>query len=260
METRHIGHPVTRNEDPRLLSGRALFVDDVELPGLLHAAFLRSPHAHARILSIDTAAALARPGVVAVYTAEDLGAYWQPGPLLVPPPPIPGMVFNQRCQVPLAKDKVRHVGEPVAVVVAESRYLAEDALADILVDYEPLPVVGDLQAALALDGPAVHDNLPGNLAAEVRQAKGDYAAARAAAAHVVRRRFWYEHGASMPMETRGIVAAWDGKADRLTIWDTTQAPVVIRNGLAAMLGLSERQVRIIATFIGGGFGPKMMMY
>ncbi|MFL5332485.1 MAG: molybdopterin cofactor-binding domain-containing protein, partial [Geminicoccaceae bacterium] len=260
MKTRHIGHPVTRNEDPRLLSGRALFVDDVELPGLLHATFLRSPHAHARILSIDTAAALARPGVVAVYTAEDLGAYWQPGPLLVPPPPIPGMVFNQRCQVPLAKDKVRHVGEPVAAVVAESRYLAEDALADILVDYEPLPVVGDLQAALALDGPAVHDDLPGNLAAEVRQAKGDYAAARAAAAHVVRRRFWYEHGASMPMETRGIVAAWDGKADRLTIWDTTQAPVVIRNGLAAMLGLSERQVRVIAPFIGGGFGPKMMMF
>ncbi len=260
METRHVGRPVTRNEDPRLLTGRALFVDDVALPGLLHAAFLRSPHAHARLLSVDVEAAARRPGVVAVITANDLGEYWKPGPLLVPPPPIPGMTFRQRCQVPMARDVVRHVGEPVAMVVAESRYIAEDALGDILVDYAPLPAVGDLEAAVAPASPRVHADLPDNIAAEVVQRKGDYAAARAGAAHLVRRRFWSDRGASIPMATRGIVADWDAKADRLTVWDTTQAPVVIRNGLAGMLGLSERQVRVIAPFIGGGFGPKMMMF
>jgi carbon-monoxide dehydrogenase large subunit len=170
--TRQIGRPVTRNEDPRLLTGRALFVDDVALPGMLHVAFLRSPHAHAGILSVDTSLAKVRPGVVAVVTAEDLGDYWKPGPLLVPPPPIPGMTFNQRCQVPLAKGKVRHVGEPVVMVVAESRYVAEDAAGDILVDYRALPAVGDLGAALAPAAPRVHDDLTGNIVADVRQAKG----------------------------------------------------------------------------------------
>ncbi len=260
METRQIGRPLTRNEDPRLLTGRALFVDDVELPGLLHAAFLRSPHARATIRSIDVAAATARPGVVAVITADDLGAYWQPGPLLVPPPPIKDMVFRQRCQVPLARGEVRHVGEPVVMVVADSRYVAEDAVGDIVVDYEPMPAVVDLHAALMPGSPRVHADLPDNIAAEVHQAKGDYAAARAKAAHLVRRSFVYDRGASNPMETRGIVAEWDHKADKLTVWDTTQAPVFIRNGLAAMLGLSERQVRVVAPFIGGGFGPKMMMF
>ena len=138
VTTRKFGAPIRRNEDARLLVGQALFVDDVELPGLLYAAFLRSNVAHARILSIDVSAARARPGVVAVYTAADLGSYWAPGPLLVPPPPIAGIIFNQRTQVPLAKDKVRHVGEPLAVVLAESRYLAEDALADIAVELDPL--------------------------------------------------------------------------------------------------------------------------
>jgi carbon-monoxide dehydrogenase large subunit len=259
-ETPQIGRPLTRNEDPRLLTGRALFVDDVELPGMLHAAFLRSPHAAADILSIDTGTAKARQGVVAVVTAEDLGSYWQPGPLLVPPPPIDGMTFRQRCQVPLAKGVVRHVGEPVVMVVAESRYLAEDAIGDIAVEYVPRDAVGDLQAAITPGAPRVHPDLPDNIAAEVVQRKGDYAAARARAAHLIRRRFWYDRGASIPMETRGIVAQWDAKADRLTVWDTTQAPVVIRNGLAGMLGLSESQVRVVAPFIGGGFGPKMMMF
>ncbi|WP_376091855.1 molybdopterin cofactor-binding domain-containing protein [Roseomonas sp. CCTCC AB2023176] len=260
METRQIGRAVTRNEDPRLLTGRALFVDDVNPQGLLHAAFLRSPHAHAEILSVDVAAARAHPGVVAVFTADDLGDYWQPGPLLVPPPPIEGMTFRQRCQVPLARGVVRHVGEPVAMVIADSRYVAEDAVGLIAADYAPLPVLGDLEAAVAPGAPRVHADLPDNVAAEVVQRKGDWAAARAKAAHLVRRRFWYDRGISSPMETRGIVAEWDARADRLTVWDTTQAPVVIRNGLAGMLGLSERQVRVIAPFIGGGFGPKMMMF
>jgi carbon-monoxide dehydrogenase large subunit len=259
-EYRAFGRPLTRNEDPRLLRGEALFVDDVELPGLAHAAFLRSPHAHARILSVDLAAARARPGVIAVYAAADLGDYWQPGPLLVPPPPVPGMVFHQCCQVPLARDKVRHVGEPVVMVVAESRYIAEDALADISVEWDMLPAVGDLEAALLPGAALVHEHLDSNVAAQVHQSRGDYAAAAAAAHRVLRRRFHYDRGASMPMETRGVVAQWDGRADRLTVWDTTQAPVVIRNGLAAMLGLSERQVRVVAPNIGGGFGPKMMMF
>jgi len=260
MATRNFGAPIRRNEDKRLLTGQALFVDDVELPGMVYAAFLRSNVAHAAIRSIDVSAARARPGVVAVYTAADLGAYWAPGPLLVPPPPIADIVFNQRTQVPLAKDKVRHVGEPLAVVLAQSRYLAEDALADIAVELDPLPAVVDLEAALADASARVHEDVRGNVAAHVRQTRGNYASARAGADRVIGRRFHYDHGASSPIETRGIVANWDARANQLTVWDTTQAPVFLRNGLAAMLGLSERQVRVIAPFVGGGFGPKIMLF
>jgi carbon-monoxide dehydrogenase large subunit len=260
VTTRSFGAPITRNEDGRLLTGQALFVDDVELPGMLHAAFLRSNVAHARIRSIDVSAARARPGITAVYTAEDLGKYWAPGPLLVPPPPIADVIFNQRTQVPLAKDKVRHVGEPLAVVFAQSRYLAEDALADIVVELDPLPAVVDLEKALGDDSARVHDDVRRNVAAHVRQARGDFAAARSRADHIIARRFLYDHGASSPIETRGIVANWDGRANQLTVWDTTQAPVFLRNGLAGMLGLSERQVRVIAPFVGGGFGPKIMLF
>lgn len=260
MATRYFGAPVTRNEDPRLLAGQALFVDDVELPGLLHAAFYRSPYAHARIKHVDVTRALARPGVIAAYTAADLGDYWQPGPLLVPPPPVPGIVFNARTQVPLAKDKVRHAGEAIVLVIAESRYIAEDAMADIEVDFEPLPAVVDLEQALAPDAALVHADVGSNVAAHVIQRKGEYAAAKQRAHLVLKRRFLYDHGASAPIETRGVVAHWDARAAKLSVWDTTQAPVVIRNGLAAMLGLSEKQVRVIAPFIGGGFGPKIMMF
>jgi carbon-monoxide dehydrogenase large subunit len=260
MTTRYFGAPIKRNEDPRLLRGRALFVDDVALPNMLHVAFLRSAVAHGRIRGIDAAAARRRAGVVAVYTAGDLGAYWKPGPLLVPPPPIAGITFNLRTQVPLAKDKVRHVGEPVAMVVAHSRHLAEDALADIAVDIDPLPAVIDLETALVAASPLVHDDLGTNVAARVRQTKGNYATAAGQAAHVIRRRLRYDRGASNPIETRGIVANWDARADQLTVWDTTQAPVFLRGGLASMLGLNERQVRVIAPFVGGGFGPKIMLF
>jgi len=255
-----IGARTKRNEDPRLLTGRALFVDDVDLPGMLHAAFLRSPYAHARILGIDTSRVLQREGVVAVYTAEDLGDYWKPGPLLVPPPPVAGMVFNQRTQVPLAKGKVRQLGEPVAVVVAVSRYVAEDALEDIAVEYEALPAVVDLEKALAPGAALVHEDVGSNLAASVVQIKGDWEAARAQADVVIQRRYSYDRGASAAIENRGVVAQWDLRAQRMTIWDTTQAPIPVRNGLAAMLGLSDHQVRLIAPFIGGGFGPKIMMF
>jgi len=260
MTTHPVGERIKRNEDPRLLTGRALFVDDVNLPDIVHVAFVRSPHAHARILGIDASQAKAREGVFGVYTAADLGDYWKPGPLLVPPPPVEGLVFHERTQVPLAKDKVRHLGEAVALVVAVSRYVAEDAAEEVLVDYEPLPAVVDLEKALEPGASLIHEDLDSNLAAYVPQKKGDYEAARARADVVVRRRFWYDRGASAAIENRGVVAEWDGRIQKLTVWDTTQAPIPVRNGLAAMLGLSEHQVRLIAPFIGGGFGPKIMMF
>src|SRR5450631_3889089 len=260
MSTRTFGEPVKRNEDRRLLTGQALFIDDIELPGMLHVAFLRSQVAHAKIVSIDVSSALKRSGVVAAFVAGDLGDYWQPGPLLVPPPPIAGIVFHQRTQVPLAKDKVRHVGEPLVIVIAESRYIAEDALDDIDVELEPLPAVVDLEKGLAHGSALVHDDVGSNVSAHVRQTKGNYAAAAAKADQIIKRRFLYEHGISSPIETRGVVAQWDKRANQMTIWDTTQAPVFVRNGLAGMLGLNERQVRVIAPFVGGGFGPKIMMF
>jgi carbon-monoxide dehydrogenase large subunit len=256
-----IGQRVLRNEDARLLTGLAQFVDDVEIPGLLHAAFLRSDHAHARLLGLDVSTARQRPGVIAVYTAEDMGADWAPGPPLVSPPPTAkDVVFYSRRQVPLVKDKIRHAGEALAVVIAESRYIAEDAVEDIVVDLEPLQAVVDLEEAMQPGSPRVHDDLESNLAAHLFQKKGDYEAARKQADLVLRRRIIIDRGAAAAMENRGIVADWDEKSQHLTIWDTTQAPIPIRNGTAARLGLSENQVRVIAPFIGGGFGPKMMMF
>lgn len=260
MSTRTFGQPIKRNEDPRLLTGRALFTDDVDLPGMLHVAFVRSQFAHAHIRGIDVGAAREMPGVVAVYTADDLGDYWKPGPLLVPPPPVPGMVFNERTQVPLAKGKVRHSGEAIVAVVAESRYLAEDAAEQVFVDYAPLPAIVNLDDALKADATLIHEDLDQNLNAHVVQRKGTYEEAAALADLVIKRSFVYDRGTAAAMENRGIVAAWDAKTEQLTMWDTTQAPVVIRNGIAAMLGLSANQVRVIAPFIGGGFGPKIMMF
>jgi aerobic carbon-monoxide dehydrogenase large subunit len=260
MTTRYFGERIKRNEDPRLLTGQGLYVDDVDLPNMLHVAFVRSPYAHARINNIDVSQALGREGVVAIYTANDLGDYWKPGPLLVSPPPVDDIIFNEKTQVPLAKDKVKFAGEPIVMVLAESRYIAEDALADIQIDYEPLAAVVDLEKALQPDSTLIHEEIGSNVAAHVVQRKGDYESTKKEAALVIKRRFSYEHGCAAAIENRGIVAEWDKRAGRLTVWDTTQAPVVIRNGLAGMLGLSERQVRVIAPFIGGGFGPKIMMF
>ncbi len=254
------GRPVPRNEDSRLLTGRALFVDDVDAPGMLHVAFVRSTLAHARILSIDLSAAAQRPGVVAVFSAEELGDFWQHGPLLVQPPPIEGLVFNQRTQPLLARDKVRHVGEPIAVIVAENRYIAEDAAEDVWVEYEPLDAVGDLERALEPGAPLVHEDLGSNISAHVVQKKGNYEDARARADLVITRRFHYDRGVSAALENRAYVAQWNARQRELTLWDTTQAPIPIRNGLARMLGLSEFQVRVVAPFVGGGFGPKIMMF
>jgi len=255
-----VGKRVKRNEDPRLLTGRALFVDDIQRPGMLHVGFLRSPFAHATINEVDVAAARELSGVHAVYTADDLGDYWQPGPLLVPPPPVEGATFHERTQVPLARHKIRHLGEPVAMVVADSRALAEDAIDLIFLDCDPLEAVVDIEQALAADAPLIHEDLESNLAAYVPQRKGDYAAAKAAADLVIKRRLVYDRGASAAIENRGVVAEWDRLTERLTVWDTTQAPIPIRSGLAEMLGLAESQVRVVAPFIGGGFGPKIMMF
>ena len=259
-KTRYLNARVVRNEDERLLTGRARFVDDVNLPGMAHVAFVRSDYAHARITAIDASAARSRPGVFAVYTAEDLGEYSQPAPLLVPPPPIDDLIFHPRTHLPLAREKVRYVGEPIAMIVAASRYIAEDAIRDVVVDVDPLDPVVDLEAGLAPGAPLVHEDLESNAAAHVVQRKGDYAAARARADIVVTRRLLYDRGAAAAMENRAVVAQWDVQAEELTIWDTTQAPIPIRNGLAAKLGLLQSQVRVVAPFVGGGFGPKIMMF
>ncbi len=261
MTKKYIGKRIKRIEDPRLLTGEALFVDDVEIPGMLHAAFLRSDYAHAYLKSVDVSIAQAREGVVAVFTAEMMGDDWSPGPPLVSPPPtVEDVIFHSRTQVPLVKDKVRHVGEPIAIVIAESRYIAEDAVDDIVVDLEPLDVVVDIEKAMQPDSPLVHDDLDSNLAAHIEQEKGDYAAIREEADLIIKRRIVIDRGAAVAMENRGVVAQWDAKSQRLTVWDTTQAPIAIRNGLAARLDLSEYHVRVIAPFIGGAFGPKMMMF
>ena len=242
------------------MTGRALFVDDVQLPGMLHVAFVRSEHAHGRITGIDVSAAKIRPGVHAVYTATDLGAYLKPGPILVSPPPIPNLVFHGCTQLPLAKDKVRHVGEPIVMIVAESRYVAEDAIRDVVVEIEPIDAVVDLEKGLAPGAPLIHEHLQSNVAAHVVQRKGDYARAKKEAGVIIRRRFHYDRGVSAAIENRAVAVDWNAKSEEMTIWDTTQAPIPIRNGLAAMLGLLESQVHVIAPFVGGGFGPKIMMF
>jgi len=266
--TKKFGKRIKRNEDPILLTGQALFTDDVSLPNMAHVAFVRSPHAHARITNIDTSFAEDKEGVIAIYTAESLGDYWQRGFLLVSPPPIEGIVFNERTQVPLAKDKVVYAGEPVVMVVAESRYIAEDAVDEIWVDYDPLPPVMELEDAIREDSASVHEDVEYvegvglNVNSHVIQVKGDgrrFDSIAKNAALVVKRRLYYDHGTAAAMENRGYVADWDWRAHRLTLWETTQAPVFVRNIMAAILGLSENQVRVVAPFIGGGFGPKIMI-
>jgi len=257
MATRWLGARIKRNEDPRLLTGHGLFVDDVQLPGMLHAAVLRSPHAHARLLRVDARRAAEHPEVVLVLTHADLPpALQQPLPKLIPHPTL----RHHKTQYALAPDKVRHVGEPVAFVVATSRYAAEDALDLIEVEYEPLPAVVDLEEAAAGRPVLVHEDIGTNVAAHYVQRVGDYEAARARGHRVLARRFVVDRGCASPLETRGVVAHWDAKVRQLTVWDSTQAPIPIRNGLAALLGLPQRDVRVVAPDVGGGFGPKIMMF
>ena len=257
MDRKYIGKRVQRLEDPRLLTGQALFTDDVHVVGMLHASFLRSDYAHARIKSIDISEALKRPGVVAVYTAEDFGDYWHVGPLQVPPPiAIPGSKFHAKGLPPIAKDKVRFSGEPLAVVVAESRYIAEDAAGDIIVDLEPLDAVVDLEKAFVDTSVLVHEDIGTNMAALVKQEKGSYAEAAAKADLVIKRKFHIDRGASGALENRALIASWDNRSQSMTIWANNQAPIPLRNTIAANLGLSDSQVHVITAFTGGGFGPK----
>jgi aerobic carbon-monoxide dehydrogenase large subunit len=256
MSTRYVGARIPRNEDPLLLQGRGLFVDDVRLPGTAHAAVLRSPHAHARILRIDTERARTAPGVLAVYTHADLGALGGPLPKLIPHPAL----VHHKTQYALAPDTVRYAGEPVAFAVAESRYAAEDALDLITVDYDPLPPAATLEGAVAPAAPLVHEDIGTNIAARYTQRVGNVEQAFAAAPHRFREKLVIDRGASCPMETRGVVASWDARTGRLEVWDSTQAPIPIRNGLAAMFGLFQENVRVVAPDVGGGFGPKIMMF
>ncbi len=256
MGTRYVGARIARNEDPALLRGRGLFVDDVRLPGMVHAAVLRSPHARARIHGVDTRRARAVPGVLAVYTHADLGRLGAPLPKLIPHPSL----IHHKTQCPLASDAVRYVGEPVALVVAESRYLAEDACDLIEVAYEPLPAVASVEEAVRPGSPLVHEDIGTNVCARYTQQTGDVDDAFARAPHRFRERFVVDRGAACPMETRGVVASWDARTGLLEVWDSTQAPIPIRNGLAAMFGLLQHNVRVVAPDVGGGFGAKIMMF
>jgi carbon-monoxide dehydrogenase large subunit len=256
MATRWFGASVQRQEDPRLLRGHGTFVDDIDLPEMLHAAVLRSTHAHARIRSIEAAAARELPGVHLVLTAHDLGEKLEPSPLLVPH----HALTQPRTQLPLALDEVRYVGEAVALVVADDRYIAEDALDLIEVEYEPLPVAHSLAVAAAQDAPLVHADVPGNLAAHLVQVVGDPDSIFSQAPHVIRERMVFDRGAAMPMECRGVLARWDAHEEMLTCWISTQGPIPIRNGLAAIFHLPEHKVRVIAPDVGGGFGTKIMMF
>jgi CO/xanthine dehydrogenase Mo-binding subunit len=219
MTTKLLGEPVKRLEDPRLLKGQGQYVDDIHRPGMLHGAVLRSPYAHARINSIDVSNALALPGVHLVLTAADLGpTVGGPLPLLIPHPAL----TEPRTQRALAVDEVRYVGEAVAFVVATNRYVAEDALELIEVDYEPLPVVSVLDEATSEDGPLVHADVARNIAATLVQTVGDVDAAFAQAAHSIKGRYRMDRGAANPMETRGIVAEWNDAEQSLTCWISTR--------------------------------------
>jgi len=256
MATRWFGAPVQRVEDPRLLRGKGTYVDDFDLPNMLHAAILRSPHAHARIVAIDTSAARTLPGVHLVLTAADLGEVLEPSPLLIPHPAL----TQPRTQLPLAHEEVRYVGEAVAMIVAEDRYLAEDALDLIDVTYEMLPVIASLEAASQSGAPAVHADVPDNIAAHLVQQVGQPDEILARAPHVLQETLLMDRGAAMPMECRGIVANWEAREEMLTCWISTQGPIPIRNGLAAIFHLPEHKVRVVAPDVGGGFGTKIMLF
>lgn len=248
--------PVRRNEDPRLLRGMGAYVDDIDPPGVLHAAILRSPYGHARIRSIDTSQARTLPGVHAVYTAADLGEFNAPSPLVVPHPNL----THGRTQRPLAVDKVCYIGEAVAMVVAEDRYIAEDAVGLIEVDWERLEAIVDFRHADAAGQPLVHDDVPRNVAARLDQVVGDPDKAFSVASYVFEESLFIERSCGSPIEARGVVAVFDPLQGSLTVWDATQAPLTIKNGLANMLGLPEHRVEVIAPDVGGGFGTKIMMF
>jgi carbon-monoxide dehydrogenase large subunit len=252
---RMVGARVKRVEDPRLITGQSTYVDDIRLVDLLYGVVVRSPIAHGRIRGIDVAAARAAPGVAAVYTAQDLHF---DGPL--PNAWTLAGVHTSR-RDPLCKDKVRMVGDPVAFVVADSRYGARDAADLVEVDYEDLPAVVDVEQALRPGAATIWDNAPDNEA--YRTEVGDKAATDAAferAARTVSLRLVNQRLIPNPMETRGVVARWERGPQQLTVWSSSQIPHLLRTNLAAMLDLPEHRVRVIVPEVGGGFGCKLNVY
>jgi len=254
VTTRWFGERVQRVEDDRLLRGNGRFTDDID-EGALECCFVRSPYAHARIRSIDAGAARALPGVVAVYTAADLPFGERDLPLLIPHPNL----THGRTQRCLASEIVRYCGEAVAFVVAGDRYIAEDAADLVQVEYEQLPVVITPEAGARAEH-LVHDDVPGNVAAEMTQEVGDVDAALAVAPHRKSLALRFERGAANPMEARAVWARWSADEHRLTVFDSTQSPTSIRGGLAVLFGLPESDVEVIAPDVGGGFGPKIMLF
>jgi carbon-monoxide dehydrogenase large subunit len=253
-----IGRSVPRVEDLDLLQGRGKFIDDLHLPGMLQAAFVRSPHAHAAIRGIDKAAALEMRGVHGVFTREDLLPHLRTEHMVVG---LPSASYKQDLNRPaLAGDEAVHVGQAVAIVVADDRYIAEDAAALVEVNYEPLAVASDCRAALAAGAPKAHRRSPHNLVAEFDMGYGDVDAAFAKAAHVFRESLWQHRGGSHSIECRGAVALYDPMEDRLTLWSSTQMPHAAMRLLCDMLGRDENQVRVVTPDVGGGFGPKLVFY
>ena len=264
MGAKYLGAPVRRREDPRFLRGNGRFIDDVTLPGLLHAAFLRSPHAHARIVRLATKAARAMPGVAGVYAFTDLEPWLRPLPLFgAPPPGLAAAVhfdLRQAPQYALCRDRARYVGEIVAMVVADDRARAEDALERIDVEWEPRPAVVDMVAAAGPGTALVHPEWDTNVAVGFHHAVGDADRAFAAAEAVFTETFAIQRYVGMPLEGRGVVAQWDRRDGTLTTWNSTQVSHFVQQGLAAALELPPHRVRVIAPDLGGGFGTKASGY
>ena len=263
--TAFIGRSLPRREDRRLLTGRGQFIADFELPRMLHAVFVRSPLAHARIVAVDLTRAAAAPGVIAALSGPELAQLLPPvsDTQLALPSKWTTQVqhkFINPQQPLLAHDKVRHVGEAVAVIVAETRYAAEDAAQLVELDLDPLPAVLDLDASLGAGSPIVHDRFGTNLIGSFTVAKGDIERAMARAPHRLKRRFHHHRYAAMPMECRGVVGLHDSRTDTLTIWSSTQVVHWVRREAAAVLQLPEARIRCVALDVGGGFGVKGHVY
>ncbi|MCB1713507.1 MAG: xanthine dehydrogenase family protein molybdopterin-binding subunit [Candidatus Competibacteraceae bacterium] len=249
-----IGKPLPRKEDRRLLMGQGQYLDDIEIPGALHVVFVRSPHAHARIRSIDSSAARQAPGVITVVTGQDLAQWTVP---LRMAPPIEGLLPVEVTTLPI--DKVRFNGDPVACVVAQNHYQAEDAAELVDVDYEPLPAVVDIDTALAEGAAKVDDSLPSNLVSRQTFSGGEPAERFAKAAYSIETEFHSHRQTHLPIETRGVVALWDDGRQHLTVYTGNQAPHPYRTALAARLKLAESQVSVIVPDTGGGFGQKIAL-
>lgn len=250
-----IGVPVRRLEDPRLLTGRGRYVADLALPGMLHVAFLRSPHAHARLLAVDAGRARREPGVVACVSGDDLRGEARP---IRATSRMPG--YRATDFPALAVGKVRHAGEAVMAVVAESRYLAEDALDEIAARYEPLPAVVSAEAAMGEASALVHEEAGSNVLLSRAFAQGDVEAAFAGAALVLGDRFRFHRHAGVTLENRACLAEYQAGTEELTLWSSTQVPGIVRDVLADALGMPGHRVRVVAPDVGGGFGVKSAVY